>query len=293
MDAQRLNVAIGPRGLVGLRPWERWLAHAGYVSEGFLYLMVGTFALLATLGARRHPSGPQGVLVTLGLTAPGELLLAVVALGLASYVTWQTLLALRSAEQRLDGGQGNTRFARFARVGPLFSAALNSFVVVEALRVLFGAVHRADAEHVQRRWIARAFDVPLGRYVIGGVGIGIIVYGLFQGFRAVSAHRDDTVDLSQTRVRPLLDVLGIYGLLARGVMFALIGVYLAFAALRRHAHYAVGVAGALATLQQQRPYGNWLLAAVAAGLVAYGFWLIAKEPYRRLGALTRQSRHGR
>lgn len=262
-----------------LNAWERWIAHAGYVSEGFLYLLIGTFALLPILDARRHPSGAQGVLVRLSLTAPGDLLLGIVALGLASYVTWQLLIALRDPERRRNRGQ---RFRGAARIGHLFSAALNSFLVIEAMRVLFGFVHTDDGEHSQREWVARILQVPLGRYAIGGVGIGIAVYGLFECVRAVTRFRDSTVDLSRTRLRPLLDILGIYGLLARGIMFALIGIYLIFAGLRRHARYAVGVAGALASLQQQRPYGDWLLGIVAAGLVTYGLWLIAKEPYRKL-----------
>ena len=64
-------------------------------------------------------------------------------------------------------------------------------------------------------------------------------------------------------------------------MFALIGTYLSHAAWSSRAQYAVGVAGALNSLKRQ-PYGEWLLGTVAAGLIAYGLWLIIKEPYRRL-----------
>jgi hypothetical protein len=64
-------------------------------------------------------------------------------------------------------------------------------------------------------------------------------------------------------------------------MFAVIGEHLTRAAWRVHAQYAVGIAGALSALRQQ-PYGEWVLGAVTTGLMSYGLWQIAKEPYRRL-----------
>lgn len=265
-------------GTANFSAWERWIAHAGYVGEGVLYLLIGTFALLATMGGARRAAGTQGILVRLSLSPAGELLLAAVALGLASFVAWQLLIAMRDPEHRHIP---NERLRPFIRIGHLFSGTLNSVIVIEALRVLFGVAGNGDGEHVQKEWLERAFIMPLGRYVIGAVGIGITIYALYQGYRALTPRRDSTVDLTKTKLRPLLDALGIYGLLSRGVMFALIGAYLSRAAWRRHAQYPIGVAATLNSLKRQA-YGEWLLGAVAAGLIAYGLWLIIKEPYRRL-----------
>lgn len=267
-----------PRDVADLAAWERWIAHAGYVSEGVLYLLIGTFGLLATLDASRRPNGTRGVLVSLKLTAPGELLLAAVALGLASFVAWQLLIAIRDPEHRRDPDR---RSRRIVRLGHLLSGALHSVIVIEAMRILFGLGGTASGEHAQKEWIARAFGVPLGRFVVGSVGVGISIYGLYQWYRAATRDKDSRVDLTRTRIRPILDVLGIFGLLARGVMFGLIGVFLTRAAWLLSARDAVGVAGALGTLRQQ-PYGAWTLGSVAAGLMTYGLWQIVKEPYRRL-----------
>jgi hypothetical protein len=273
-------VAIDSQDRSDLSPWERWIAHAGYGSEGLLYLLIGAFGLSATLDTSRHPNGTQGVFRRLSLTAPGELLLAVVALGLASFVTWQLLITLRDPEHR---GDRERRFRPMIRTGHFFNAALASLIVLEAMRILFGVRDTGSGERGQRQWIARAFEVPLGRYVVGTVGIGIFLYGLYGCYRAATRSRDSTVDLGRTRLRPLIQALGIYGLLSRGVMFALIGAYLARAAWWHHPQYAVGVAGALAALRQQ-PYGGWMLGTVTTGLMSYGLWQIVKEPYRRLRA---------
>jgi hypothetical protein len=271
-------MAVDSRDVADLAGWERWVAHAGYVAEGLLYLLIGTFALLATLDTSRRPNGTQGVLVRLSLTAPGELLLAAVAFGLASFVAWQLLIALRDPEHRHD----RSRQPRvLIRLEHFFNGALHSILVIEAMRVLVGFGRNDGGDRAQKHLVARAFGAPLGRYVVGAVGVGIAFYGVYQWYRAVTRNRDNKVDLTRTRLRPVLDALGIFGLLSRGAMFSLIGVYLTRAAWRLHAEYAVGVAGALGSLRQ-RPYGEWALGVMAAGLVSYGLWQIIKEPFRRL-----------
>ena len=273
-----MPLLVDPRDVTDLSAWERWTAHAGYLSEGVLYLLLGTFGLLATIDASRRPNGTQGVLIRLSFTGPGELLLAVVALGLGSFVAWQLLIAIRDPEHRRDRHQ---RSRRISRLGHLFSAALHSVLVIEAMRILFGLGRTVNGERARKEWIAQAFAIPLGRYAVGIVGIGIALYGLYQCYRAVTRDKNSRVDLTKARFRPILDALGIIGLLSRGVMFAVIGVQLTRAAWRIHAQYAVGVAGALGTLRGQ-PHGEWVFGTVAAGLVSYGLWQIIKEPYRRL-----------
>jgi hypothetical protein len=262
-----------------LAPWERWVAHAGYIAEGLLYLLIGAFALLAAVDERRRPNGTRGVLTRLSINGAGEVLILVVALGLLAFVLWQLLVAIRDPEHRIDRDR---RSRRIPRVGHFLNGVLHSVIVIEAMRILFGfAAAGGSGRETQTKWIGRALGVPLGRYGVGCVGIGIVLYGLYQCYRGVTHRKDSRVDLTRTRLRPLIDLLGTYGSLARGVMFALIGGYLIAAAWQLDARYSVGVAGALSTLRQQ-PYGGWLLGTVAAGLTAYGLCQIAKEPYRRL-----------
>src|SRR6185437_10501684 len=105
-------VPVDPRDVADLSAWERWMAHAGYVSEGLLYLLIGTFALLAAMDASQGPNGAQGVLIRLSITGPGVLLVAAVALGLAAFVTWQLLIAIRDPEHRHDLDRRSRRVIR-------------------------------------------------------------------------------------------------------------------------------------------------------------------------------------
>ena len=71
------------------------------------------------------------------------------------------------------------------------------------------------------------------------------------------------------------------GHLARMVAFGLIGIFLVKAAIDYAPTKAVGLDGALERLAHQT-YGPFLLAVVAAGLIAFGAYSIADARYRRI-----------
>ena len=75
--------------------------------------------------------------------------------------------------------------------------------------------------------------------------------------------------------------LGRFGYIARGLLIFEIGAFLTFSALRADAREAKGLAGSLRFLQQQ-PYGWALLAQAAAGLFAFGAFMLAAARYRKI-----------
>jgi Domain of Unknown Function (DUF1206) len=89
--------------------------------------------------------------------------------------------------------------------------------------------------------------------------------GLDQGDKAIKKkflEQSKTVEMSD-RVRHAFTALGVFGHLARMVVFALIGYFLIKAALDYDPHNAVGLDGALAKLAHAS-YGPVLLGAVAS-----------------------------
>ena len=92
MSIQRITEAMSDRAMSmharradgrpdPLQPWERWIAHFGYLAEGVIYLLIGTFGLLAAVEFSEHPNGSRGVLDRLGSTTAGKFLVALLALG--------------------------------------------------------------------------------------------------------------------------------------------------------------------------------------------------------------------
>jgi Domain of Unknown Function (DUF1206) len=261
-----------------LRRWQCWTAHAGYVAEGVLYLLVGLFALVAAAG-RHQPNGAQGALAKLGETLVGDGLLVVLAVGLAAFVLWQLILAIADPEHRAE--RRNLR-RRLVRLGHLFNGVFHCVFVGDAMWSILGLSHADDERQSQVKWTAWMFALPVGRYLVALVGAGIVIFGLWQFYRAMTGDRNKRVDLSRARFRWAFRALGIYGFCARGILFLLVGGYLVNAAWRHDPRYSGGIAGALAGLKQHL-YGEWLLGAVASGLLCYGLYQIVKEPYRNLG----------
>ncbi len=75
--------------------------------------------------------------------------------------------------------------------------------------------------------------------------------------------------------------VGVVGLVARAVAFALIGVFALKAARDYTPKDAVGIDGALARLLQHS-YGTAALIVVACGLLAFGTYSLADARYRRI-----------
>jgi len=90
--------------------------------------------------------------------------------------------------------------------------------------------------------------------------------------------REDTMGHQQQQ---LVTVAGRLGYCARGVVFGLIGTFLVVAGVQSRPDQARGLGGALASLAGQ-PFGPWLLALVAVGLVGYGVYMLLAARYRRM-----------
>jgi hypothetical protein len=75
---------------------------------------------------------------------------------------------------------------------------------------------------------------------------------------------------TQTWVRRV----GVFGYVAKGVTFGIIGVLIGFAAINHDPKQAGGLDAALKTLSDQ-PFGTVALILVAVGLAAYGVYCFA------------------
>jgi len=76
-------------------------------------------------------------------------------------------------------------------------------------------------------------------------------------------------------------ILARVGYAALGVVFCIVGLFLIIAAIQHNPNDARGLDSALQVLLQQ-PFGPFLLAIVALGLVAYGAYSFVEARYRRI-----------
>jgi hypothetical protein len=124
---------------------------------------------------------------------------------------------------------------------------------------------------------------PFGRWLGVVAGAVIVGTGLYQLHKAYRADCRDELKSGEmgARENKWASRIGRIGYAARGVVFGVIGVFLAQAALQTDPDEARGLGGALETLARQ-PFGPYVLGAVALGLVAYGVFMFVMARYRRI-----------
>jgi hypothetical protein len=110
--------------------------------------------------------------------------------------------------------------------------------------------------------------------------LGVAGYQLWRAFTEKFMEDMETSRLGAAG-ETAVEAIGIAGLVARAVVFGLIGSFVVKAALEYDADEAIGLDGALATLAGAS-YGSVLLGLTAAGLIAYGLFCVVQARYRRI-----------
>lgn len=251
------------------------LARLGYAARGAVNLLIGLLALLAAFGQGGGATGSKGALQTLLFQPLGNLLLAVVALGLFGFALWRVFQSILDAD-----GLSRVPRAVIVRLGQMVSAFVYAGLGVFAMSLLFGWETGDGEEQSARDWTRWLLAQPFGRWFVGGVGLAIIGAGLGMAHKAWSGSfaRHLTYDRATgTLVMPL----GRLGYAARSVVFLVVGGFLVLATYQTDSNEAHGLGGALLALQKQ-PFGRLLFALAAFGLTAFGTFEFAEARYRRI-----------
>ena len=251
-----------------------WLGRAGLLAKGVLYGIVGLLAIQIPLGMGGKATDRQGALRTVAAQPFGEVLLVVLGIGLLGYGVWSLVQAVLDRGEKGDDAKGLAKRAGYFGRGLLYlgTAGLAFALVVGA----------ASGGSNEKEETANVLQWPLGRWIVGLVGLAILGAGLFNLYRALTRKfRKDLHEHELGGARPWAIAVGVVGHAARGVVFGLIGVFLLKAAVEYDPSEAVGIDGALRKLAQQ-PSGPWLLGLVAAGLLAYALFCGVQARYREV-----------
>ena len=120
---------------------------------------------------------------------------------------------------------------------------------------------------------------PAGMVLLVALGLAIIGAGAFYVYRGVT--RKFMKDLQDPGdARTAVEWIGTIGYAAKGVVLAVVGILIIAAAATADPSKSSGLDGGLKTLGSQ-PYGVFLLAAIAAGLICYGVYSMARARYGR------------
>jgi Domain of Unknown Function (DUF1206) len=258
-------------------PLMETLTRIGYGTRGLIYITMGLLAVRVALGKGGALASPLGAIAEIGKQPAGMIVLWVVLLGLISYTLWGVVRALLDPLHK-----GNDMKGLIKRGGFLASAFGYAVLIMPTYGYVTGTSLASKGSQTQKM-ITTIMAMSWGRWAIGILGLAVLASGLYQiylGFKAGFDKQFETYALTQKQVKLATDV-GRFGTVARGIVLAVVGGLISFAAYRVNPSQPIGMDTALATLLHQ-PYGIWLLGIVAVGLIAFGSYSMLSALWFRL-----------
>ncbi|GAB2933651.1 DUF1206 domain-containing protein [Streptomyces heilongjiangensis] len=253
-------------------------ARAGLTARGVIYLLVGALALQIAFGEGGRQADRQGALEEISEKPLGSFLLWALGIGVAGMALWRLSEAVFGAAGP-DGRKWTKRLASAARF------VFYTFVAYSVLTFAAGAGGGGggSSDEQSKDVTARALELPAGQWLVGAAGVGVSVAGVWIAVRAVmrSYHKHLRLGGMSRRTRRAVDVTGVGGGLARGLVFAAAGVFAVRAAIDYEPDKAKGLDDTLRSFADT-PVGPALLACVAAGLVLFGLFSFAMARWRKV-----------
>jgi hypothetical protein len=249
------------------------LARLGLVSRGVVWLVLGALAVQVALGDNAK-ADKNGALAAIKDKPFGELLLVVLVIGFLGYAAWRLL---EGAVGHTDADEGRKRWTK--RGTSLFRGAIYLGLAVNTLKFLA----QGGGSDKTQPLTARVMAATGGRTLVFLVGAGLVVGGLVMAVQAFRQKFEDKLRMSAmpSTLRDATGVIGTSGLASRGLVFALIGGFLADAAIRFEPDKAKGLDASLKTVAHQ-PFGRAVLFAAALGLLAFALWSFIEARYRKI-----------
>ena len=255
-------------------PGARALARAGLAARGVLYILLGWVAILVAFGQTSSNQANQaGALHLLAKQPFGLVLLWLLGIGFAGYALWRLSEAAFGVT-----GEGN---GAGPRLKSLVRGVVYAFFAYLTFQIIAGTA--GNQSRKQRDLTASVMHHSGGQLLVGIVGAVIVVAGaalVIEGLRRKFLKYLQTSQMS-ARTRRIVERLGMIGITARGVVFALAGILVIEAAVTYKPAKAGGIDQALLTLRNQ-PFGEVLLILAALGLIIFGIYGLCEARWRKV-----------
>jgi hypothetical protein len=251
------------------------LARAGFAASGVLHFLIGAIAIRLAMGGTGNADFSGAVAELAGQPAGPFLLWASFA-ACAALAIWQTsdaifdyngLPAKKQAGQKAKAAAQALVFAGFALTLAAFAMGTGS-----------GNDNRQKASDLT----LAVMKAPGGVALLVLVGAGIAITGAVYGMRGVrKSFEKHLVMPTSPQARTAVTVLGVAGYVAKGAVLLLTGLLIVIATLSAHPENSTGLDGGLKALRDQ-PFGVYLLAAVGAGLICYGVYMVVRAKQAKM-----------
>ena len=262
------------------KPFKKWIvyyARFGYGAKGVIYGSTGVLALLEAFNLSGGEAvGSTGALKTIARQPFGRAVTVLIAISLMGYVVWRFIQAFLDPEHR---GCDSSDIVR--RIGYACSGLVYASIAYSVIEILTGT--NSDGGKTAEEWAFLIFSWPFGRWIVGGSGalfFGISCYYFYRAIKAEFRKRFMLHKMSSV-AKAWAIVVGQVGIAARGIVYAVIGVYAMRAAWEIDAEFIKTSEGAL-SLFKDKPTDEVILATLGLGFVAYSLHMAFQAVYRSI-----------
>lgn len=254
----------------------RFLARAGLAARGIMYVIIGWIAVQIAFGHSRQQADRTGALHSVSSTPVGGVLLWLLVIGFFGMALWRLSEALYGAPGT-NNSKASRRLAAFARA--VIYGVIGYGILKYALGT--GAPQSSDTQSVDLT--ATLLRHPGGQALVVVIGLAFIGGGLYLAYQAwrKQFRRDLELGQMRPRTRRVVEWLGEFGGIARGIVFVTAGIFLVVAAVDARPQQAKGIDSSLRALAAT-PLGPWLLVLVAVGLIMFGLFSCCEAKWIRL-----------
>jgi uncharacterized membrane protein YhaH (DUF805 family) len=257
----------------------RKLAALGLLAYALIHLLIGWLAVQL---AWRLPGPAQGggkstdqsgALTLLARSAVGDVMLWVIAVGMAGLAVWQAVEVLRHHRHLPDPGRERW-WALLQLVKTVGTGLIYGYLAYSAARTALGhGKGRGKEEHQ----VGGVLGWPGGKEIVVGIALITAGIGVYLAIKGLRSGFLDEIDLDGVAegVRALVHRVSQVGFFLKGTALVLVGVIVSWAAITFDPKQADGMDGAMRTIERA-PYGQWMLTVIAAGLAAYAVYCVTR-----------------
>ena len=242
----------------------------GFISKGFIYLVIGLLSLLAALNMGGESSGTNQALEFLKKQPFGQVLLLVLGLGLLCYSFWMFVRCFKNPENI-----SNDRNGKMMRFGIFTTGLVYTFLAFLTFYHLFTYVPEGSSGS---RYI-NLLGPSLVSLLFIGIGVVLAIQAIVLIVGVLKGGLLDQYNLEGRKGSYIMRLVGQFGFFSRAFIVGIIAYFFLRAGVYTGNHEIKGIQDAFSFLDQSQ-FGKVLMIINSVGFVSYGLFFIFLSRYR-------------
>lgn len=259
--------------------WIPRLAKMGLSAKGVIYCLTGMLAFMGALELGQHSNkstGSNGIFKWVQQQFAGQILLALLIIGLLCYCAWRAVQCFFDTEDKGKKSKGI-----LVRLRYLLSGLVYLSLAGVAIKLFLNSGDNSDGNSNQKI-VGQLLAKPFGQYLVGLVALiiaGVGIYQIVYGLRGKYKKHVSTLDLPGKSATLLLRS-GTIGYVSRGVVWLILSWLMCKAAIDANSKEAGDTSQAFQFVKHGS-YGSLLAGILGLGLVLYGVFNFIRARYER------------